>query len=370
MFLFWSPWKPPDVYFLTPSGRFETNKKICLSLTGYHPEHWRPAWGVSTALIAIISFIPTPGEGAIGALDYSERERAEFAKASRDFVCLKCGSKNAEALPDESVVPSTVLEREPELEFGISKKDKERKTEDPTEEETLSKDSGDIQELSPSSHQEILEEDYSKSKESLDASQEERHPPEEQQQPLPMGAREPAWTRQLIRERVLGSLRVPPRFLDPVLQRLDTLLLGKAPGDPGTPSLDALLESSVQLISVRFSREDQASLERLRRRQEEVQGLSSREQRNLYLRDLLVPLIQSHLEHPHTDEIVEALLGEPSVLELLYLLEGRRRLETRLRELQETIQRGKHLSSLDLALLGLGLLLLMLVFKQLRGLIL
>ena len=28
-----------------PSGRFETHKKICLSITGFHPESWQPAWG-------------------------------------------------------------------------------------------------------------------------------------------------------------------------------------------------------------------------------------------------------------------------------------------------------------------------------------
>lgn len=112
------PFKPPDVFFLTPSGRFEINKKICLSLTGYHPEHWRPAWGVSTALIAIISFFPTAGEGAIGALDYTEEERAYFAKESRKYVCSVCGSKNSESLPDESQVPSSKLHVVEGIELG------------------------------------------------------------------------------------------------------------------------------------------------------------------------------------------------------------------------------------------------------------
>lgn len=31
------PFKPPEVYMLTPSGRFEINKKICLSISSFHP---------------------------------------------------------------------------------------------------------------------------------------------------------------------------------------------------------------------------------------------------------------------------------------------------------------------------------------------
>ncbi|CAJ0754545.1 15745_t:CDS:2 [Entrophospora sp. SA101] len=39
------PFKPPNLMLMTQNGRFELNKKICLSITGYHPEYWLPAWG-------------------------------------------------------------------------------------------------------------------------------------------------------------------------------------------------------------------------------------------------------------------------------------------------------------------------------------
>lgn len=52
--------------FLTPSGRFETNTKVCLSFSAYHPELWQPAWGIRLILEALISFLPTPADGAIG----------------------------------------------------------------------------------------------------------------------------------------------------------------------------------------------------------------------------------------------------------------------------------------------------------------
>ncbi|CAG13478.1 unnamed protein product, partial [Tetraodon nigroviridis] len=46
---------------------------------------------VRTALIAIIGFMPTKGEGAIGSLDYTPEERKALAKRSQDFTCEACG---------------------------------------------------------------------------------------------------------------------------------------------------------------------------------------------------------------------------------------------------------------------------------------
>ena len=85
------PYKPPHIMFLTPSGRFETNTKICLSFSAFHPELWQPAWGIRLILEALISFLPTPGDGAIGALDYTPEERRKLAKQSQSFVCPHCG---------------------------------------------------------------------------------------------------------------------------------------------------------------------------------------------------------------------------------------------------------------------------------------
>jgi hypothetical protein len=62
------PFKPPAFMMLTPNGRFQTGTKICLSISSHHPEHWQPSWSVRTALTALIAFMPTPGQGAIGSL--------------------------------------------------------------------------------------------------------------------------------------------------------------------------------------------------------------------------------------------------------------------------------------------------------------
>ncbi|XP_012665397.1 ubiquitin-conjugating enzyme E2 J1 [Otolemur garnettii] len=74
------PMKPPSIILLTANGRFEVGKKICLSISGHHPETWQPSWSIRTALLAIIGFMPTKGEGAIGSLDYTPEERRALAK--------------------------------------------------------------------------------------------------------------------------------------------------------------------------------------------------------------------------------------------------------------------------------------------------
>ncbi|XP_062428751.1 ubiquitin-conjugating enzyme E2 J1 [Rhea pennata] len=92
------PMKPPSIILLTANGRFEVGKKICLSISGHHPETWQPSWSIRTALLAIIGFMPTKGEGAIGSLDYTPEERRALAKKSQDFCCEICDTSMKTAL--------------------------------------------------------------------------------------------------------------------------------------------------------------------------------------------------------------------------------------------------------------------------------
>ncbi|KAF1324092.1 Ubiquitin-conjugating enzyme, partial [Globisporangium splendens] len=93
------PFKPPNIMLLTPNGRFEVRKKICLSISAHHPEEWQPAWGVRLILEALISFMPTKGEGAIGALDFPPEERKRLAQQSVTYKCDTCGCI-ADLLPE------------------------------------------------------------------------------------------------------------------------------------------------------------------------------------------------------------------------------------------------------------------------------
>ncbi|KAJ4793318.1 Ubiquitin-conjugating enzyme E2 32 [Rhynchospora pubera] len=94
------PFKPPSFMMLTPSGRFETQTKICLSISNYHPEHWQPSWSVRTALVALIAFMPTNPGGALGSLDYKKEDRHALAIKSRDNP-PKFGSPERQRLIDE-----------------------------------------------------------------------------------------------------------------------------------------------------------------------------------------------------------------------------------------------------------------------------
>ena len=49
------PAEPPDYYFLTPSGRYEIDKKICLTNSSYHKGEWSSTWNIKTILISFYS---------------------------------------------------------------------------------------------------------------------------------------------------------------------------------------------------------------------------------------------------------------------------------------------------------------------------
>jgi len=115
------PFRPPSIFLLTPSGRFEVNKKICLSVSSHHPESWQPAWGIRTIIIALMAFFPSKAEGALAGLDYSDSERQQLAERSLRWCCPRCKVCMADALP---AVPKVCVESPsdsppPELQFAV-----------------------------------------------------------------------------------------------------------------------------------------------------------------------------------------------------------------------------------------------------------
>ncbi|WWC93809.1 hypothetical protein V866_000645 [Kwoniella sp. B9012] len=104
------PMSAPDIMLMTPNGRFELGKKICIDgLTSFHAGSWQPAWGVRTAVVGLRSFWMQTGEAlsAIGALDYSKEDRRRLAKLSKDWKCPNCGVTNQEIIPPSSASPSS-----------------------------------------------------------------------------------------------------------------------------------------------------------------------------------------------------------------------------------------------------------------------
>src|SRR5205809_1402819 len=77
------PLRPPSFRFLTPSGRFEVNREICLSISGHHEETWQPAWGLRTALVALRAFMGGEAKGQVGGMEAEAAVRERLARESR-----------------------------------------------------------------------------------------------------------------------------------------------------------------------------------------------------------------------------------------------------------------------------------------------
>ncbi|CAH7687863.1 ubiquitin-conjugating enzyme E2 J2 [Phakopsora pachyrhizi] len=78
------PFKPPGIKMITPSGRFQPDRKICTSMSDYHPGSWNPAWSVATILTGLLSFM-VGEEMTTGSVRSSDGDRRIFAKRSHAY---------------------------------------------------------------------------------------------------------------------------------------------------------------------------------------------------------------------------------------------------------------------------------------------
>ena len=134
------PLRPPSFRFLTPSGRFEVNREICLSISGHHEETWQPAWGIRTALWALRAFMAGDAKGQVGGMEMPQKERERLADESRAWKCHGCGGRsNEEILKAEGGNSAKGKQTEPvvpeELKLGFRdqmEKSESEKAEDAT----------------------------------------------------------------------------------------------------------------------------------------------------------------------------------------------------------------------------------------------
>jgi ubiquitin-conjugating enzyme E2 J2 len=78
------PMKAPSVYMLTPSGRFQINTRLCMSMSDFHPESWNPLWSVSSIIQGIQSFMAST-ELTTGGLRSPESEHKKLASGSMEY---------------------------------------------------------------------------------------------------------------------------------------------------------------------------------------------------------------------------------------------------------------------------------------------
>lgn len=139
------PLRPPSFRFMTPNGRFEANREICLSISGHHEETWQPAWGIRTAVVALRTFMTTNAAGQLGGLDTTESVRRRLATESPAFRCAVCNRTNADIVreceerareagasaSDDVVVPGELnMGFRDEMEAAAAKKEKEKEAEE------------------------------------------------------------------------------------------------------------------------------------------------------------------------------------------------------------------------------------------------
>ncbi|CAE8689998.1 unnamed protein product, partial [Polarella glacialis] len=110
------PHAPPGILMVTPSGRLEIGRRLCLSMTDFHPESWNPAWSVETILVGLLSFFVSDTEHGFGALSSSVEERQRLAAeswttnaASPEFVALFPEYSGLPQSPSLEDVPAILL---------------------------------------------------------------------------------------------------------------------------------------------------------------------------------------------------------------------------------------------------------------------
>jgi len=90
------PHGPPNVYIITPSGRFTpeaypispNSRGICTSFTSYHPESWTPMISLKTLMTSLISYMNDDKDHGVGTVQPhpSAAQRKKFAVDSHKHL--------------------------------------------------------------------------------------------------------------------------------------------------------------------------------------------------------------------------------------------------------------------------------------------
>ncbi len=79
------PKTPGSFYMLTPNGRFDINKKICLTNSSYHKENWTPSWSIRNMIMGVASIFIADDTTGISHIKDTKENRKKFASDSINF---------------------------------------------------------------------------------------------------------------------------------------------------------------------------------------------------------------------------------------------------------------------------------------------
>lgn len=114
------PTNPGDFYMLTPSGRFEVNKKICLTNSGYHKESWTPMWNIMNMVIGFVSVFLSDTTTGISHIKETPAERKTKAANSMNYNLAN--HKDICKRFDQFVKPDGTVRTDAEVEQYVQEK--------------------------------------------------------------------------------------------------------------------------------------------------------------------------------------------------------------------------------------------------------
>jgi ubiquitin-protein ligase len=76
------PDKAPDYMMLTPNGRFEYDKNICLTISGYHNDTWTPTWTIVKIVEAFYSIFNSDDDTGISHITFAKNT----AQSTKDRI--------------------------------------------------------------------------------------------------------------------------------------------------------------------------------------------------------------------------------------------------------------------------------------------
>eukprot|EP00037_Helgoeca_nana_P029174 m.347082 g.347082 ORF g.347082 m.347082 type:complete len:232 (+) comp27919_c0_seq4:1891-2586(+) len=88
------PFRPPSVMMITPSGRFKTDTRLCLSMSDFHPETWSSSWQIRTVVLGLLSFM-MEDEMTAGSITTDTSTKRELAQRS---ILFNAQNKNFKEL--------------------------------------------------------------------------------------------------------------------------------------------------------------------------------------------------------------------------------------------------------------------------------